>query len=267
MPFNEVGSLRYYTFDLFDQHHLVHGIFTRQGGVSPQPWASLNLGGTVGDARENVVENRRRIFEVMNLPVDSIYDAWQVHGTDVICTDVPRPLDSPHQKGDGILTNRSSVTLFMRFADCVPIFLYDPQKRVAGLVHAGWRGTVDRAAAAAVEQMVSKYGSRPEDIIAGIGPSICVDHYAVGEEVVEAASASFGARAKEVLWQQNGSVHMDLWHANQIVLEESGVGQVEQAGLCTFIHNADWYSHRAEQGSTGRFGALLALGGMEVSWQ
>jgi YfiH family protein len=259
MPFREAGGLRYFTFDSFDRKPLLHGVFTRLGGVSPAPWASLNLGGTVGDSREHVVENRRRIFEQAGRPVESLFDAWQVHGTQVLCVDRPRPLDQAHEKADAILTDRPEITLLMRFADCVPILLYDPVQRVAGLVHAGWRGTVDRAARAAVERMAARYGTAPGDIMAGIGPSICVEHYQVGREVEDAARAVFGAQAGAVLWQKNGSAHFDLWQANQIVLESCGVRQIEQSGQCTFCHNEEWYSHRAEKGQTGRFGALLAL--------
>lgn len=259
MPFHEAGGLRYYTFETFDRHGLPHGIFTRRGGVSPQPWASLNLGGLSGDPRENVIENRRRIFDVFGRPVETIFDAWQVHGRDVLAADRPRPLDSPHQKADGILTDRPEVSLFMRFADCVPVLLFDPVHQAVGLVHAGWRGTLNRAAAAAVERMTAEYGTRPGDVLAGIGPSICVEHYQVGQEVVEAARAAFGARAGEVLGQSNGAAHLDLWAGNRIVLEEAGMQSVEVAELCTAEHTGDWYSHRAERGQTGRFGAILYL--------
>jgi polyphenol oxidase len=260
MPFREAGSLKYFYFDSFDRADLVQGIYTRHGGVSPAPWASLNLGGTVGDERENVVENRQRIFESCSRPVESIYDPWQVHGTDVICVEKPRPLTSPHQKADVILTNRVEVTLLMRFADCVPIALYDPVKQVIGLVHAGWRGTIAGTAAAAVQSMVSHYQCEAQNILAGIGPSICVDHYQVGEEVVTAVRENFGdIDAEKVLWKNNGSYHFDLWRANQIVLEKSGVWQIEQAGICSYCCNDDWYSHRAENGKTGRFGAILGL--------
>ncbi len=261
MRFNEAGGLRYYTFEHFDQHGLLHGLFTRHGGVSPAPWSSLNLGGTVGDTRDNVIENRRRIFAVFDRPVESIFDSWQVHGREVICAEQPRPLDGVHQKADAILTSRREITLFMRFADCVPIFLYDPVQQVIGIVHAGWRGTVDRAAAAAVECMSSRYGSRPADLLAGIGPSICVDHYEIGQSaaVVEAVRASFGQDAATVLLRANGSIHFNLWKANQVVLEAAGVRKIEQSGLCTFCNNQDWYSHRAEKGKTGRYGALLAI--------
>lgn len=261
MKFHEAGALRYYSFDLFDQYDIPHGLFTRHGGVSPAPWYSLNLGGTVGDTRDHVIENRRRIFRVFDRPVGSIFDSWQVHGHEVLCAEEPRPLDDLHQKGDAILTNRREITLFMRFADCVPVFLFDPVKRVIGIVHAGWRGTVERAAAAAVERMSSRYGSRPADLLAGIGPSICVNHYEIGQShlVTEAVRDTFGNDAPVVLQQRNGATHFDLWKANQVVLEAAGVRHIEQSELCTYCHNQDWYSHRAEKGITGRYGALMAL--------
>lgn len=261
MPFHQAGALRYFTFDLFDQYGLIHGLFTRLGGVSPAPWDSLNLGGTVGDERANVIENRRRLFEALDRPVESIFDSWQVHGREVICADRPRPLDAPHPKADAILTDHPQITLFMRFADCVPILLYDPVRRVAGMVHAGWQGTVSFASTAAVEHMQAVYGSRPGDLLAGIGPSICVHHYEIGRgpDVVTAVERAFAGDAPAVLDKSNGSVHLDLWKANQIVLERSGVRHIEQSGLCTYCHNADWYSHRAGKGKTGRYGALLAI--------
>lgn len=259
MPFHSRQSLRYFTFPSLGDQNIIHGMFTRHGGVSPQPWASLNQGGLVGDERSHVVENRRRIFAALDLPVESIYDAWQVHGTHVICADQPRPLDAPHEKADAILTDRKGITLFMRFADCVPVVLYDPVKRVIGLVHAGWRGTVERAAGVAVERMQAQYGSRPDDVLACIGPSICTAHYEVGEDVQIAARAAFGEKAEALLLRQNSGIHFDLWSANRLALEEAGVRQVEVAGLCTACHPEDWYSHRAEHGKTGRYGAVIAL--------
>ena len=258
MPFHQSGDLRFFTFDLFDQYGLVHGFFTRHGGVSPSPWDSLNLGGTVGDVRENVVENRKRIFDVMGRSVSSIFDCWQVHGTDVICTEAPRPLDEPHLKADAILTDRPEITLFMRFADCVPILLFDPVRSVTGMVHAGWRGTLDGVVVKAVERMQSQYGSHPADILAGIGPSVCVDHYEVGPEVIEATRKSFGSDFGLVLKPNHQATHLDLWKANQILLERGGVHQIETAGICTFAQKEDWFSHRGDQGKTGRFGAILA---------
>jgi hypothetical protein len=259
MPFCEPDALRYFTFESFDAAGVPHGIFSRRGGVSPQPWSSLNLGGTVGDDPANVAVNRERAFGVMNRPLASMFDAWLVHGNEVLCADTPRQPDILPQYADAILTDQPHITLFMRFADCVPIALYDPQRKVAGLVHAGWPGTVKRVAAAAVEAMQARYGSKPVDILAGIGPSIAVHHYPVGPNVIEQVQDAFGTDAPVLLPADNNATHFDLWAANQLILQQAGVRQIEISGLCTACHTEDWYSHRAEQGKTGRFGMVIFL--------
>jgi YfiH family protein len=259
MAYHELDQLRYYAFDLLGETNVVQGLFTRQGGISPAPWDSLNLGGTVGDSRENVIENRKRIFDHFGRPVESIFDVWQVHGTNVIASDTPRPLDGVHQKADAILTDRPEITLFMRFADCVPIFLHDPVRKVIGIVHAGWQGTVKKVCAVTVQAMADQYGCRPENILAGIGPSICVEQYEVRSDVADQVEQAFGSDAGALLQRQNGSIHLDLWEANRIILEQSGVRQIQVSGVCTASDTSSWYSHRAEGGKTGRFGALLAL--------
>ncbi len=263
MPFREDLGLRAYQFDLYADCAIEHGIFTRRGGVSPQPWASLNLGGTVGDERAHVVENRRRIFEFARRPVESIYDVWQVHGTHVICSRSPRPLDQPHLQADAILTDQANVTLFMRFADCVPILLHDPLRGIIGIVHAGWKGTVAGIAAVTVERMKAEFGSQPANIIAGIGPSICRDEYQVGAEVIERVRERFGDETSGVLSNREDQTFLDLWGANQRILEKSGVrtDHIQVAAICTARNLADWYSHRGEGGKTGRFGAYIALKG------
>ncbi len=261
MPFVEQPPLRYWTSNLLTAAGIPHGVFTRRGGVSPPPWASLNLGNTVGDDRERVQENLRRVFAALGRSLASRYDVWQVHGRAVVCAQAPRAPDQPHRQADAILTDRPEVTLVMRFADCVPILLADPVRRVVGLVHAGWRGTVVGAVRAAVEHLVSCYGSRPADLLAVVGPSIGPDHYQVGEEVAQQVRAAFGAAASALLPVFEGRIHFDLWAANRLWLEQAGVRHIEVAGLCTACHLDDWYSHRAEKGKTGRFGAVIGLPG------
>jgi YfiH family protein len=177
----------------------------------------------------------------------------------VVCVDAPRDPALPHIRADILLTDRPEVTLFMRFADCVPILLYDPVKQVVGLAHAGWLGTVRQVVKTAVEAMRIHYGSLPEDLIAGIGPSIAAHHYEVGLEVVEQVRRTFGGQAESLLPSRNGAVQFDLWAANCLALENCGVRKIEISGLCTACHTEDWYSHRKEQGKTGRFGVLIAL--------
>ena len=258
MPFSANNGLRYYTFDSLP-NTVVHGVLTRQGGVSPAPWHSLNVGGTVGDDRERVQENRTRSFEALGRRLDSLFDVWQVHSADVVFSEAPRPPGVDHHKADVIFTDRPEVTLYMRFADCVPVLLHDPKKHVVGIAHAGWLGTVRGVSSAAVSAMRERYGSKPEDILAAIGPSIGVDHYEVGPDVIAQVEQAFGDASRKLIEMHNGKTHLDLWAANRMQLEQSGVGQVEVAGICTACHLDDWYSHRAEKGKTGRFGALIAL--------
>ncbi|HVN55359.1 MAG TPA: peptidoglycan editing factor PgeF [Anaerolineaceae bacterium] len=260
MSFKERDGLRYFQFETLRDLGVVQAIFTRRGGVSPAPWNTLNLGGTVGDEVACVVENRRRCFAAVDRKVESLFDVWQVHSANVICTVSPRPLQSAHQKADAILTDRPEITLFMRFADCVPIFLFDPKRRAVGLVHAGWVGTVNQIARAAVNAMRARYGSHPEDIYAGIGPSICASHYPVGEDVAEQVRQVFGADVAQILWQGKSQSHLDLWEANRLILVSAGIRKIEVSEVCTAEHPEDWYSHRGEQGKTGRFGAIIALG-------
>ena len=254
----QTGSLVYYQFKSLLQPNLVHGVFTRHGGVSPDPWRSLNLGGTVGDAPDRVTENHKRLFSALDRPINSVFDVWQVHSADVVVADGPRN-DRPHTKGDIILTDDPGVTLLMRFADCVPIILFDPHKRAIGIAHAGWLGTVRRAAEVTIQAMVQTFQSDPADILAGLGPSIGSDHYAVGGEVVEQLEVSFGREASRHLAQRNGITYLDLWSANQALLQGQGVEHIEIAKICTACHVKDWYSHRSEDGRTGRFGAVIAL--------
>jgi hypothetical protein len=255
------GVVRYFAFESLENAGVIQAVYTRCGGVSKAPFASLNTGGTVGDEPDAVAENRKRCFTSLNLNIETMFDVWQVHSNEVVFAEAPRPAGQPHQRADVILTDRPGVTVFMRFADCVPVFLVDPVRRVIGMVHAGWVGSVNRISAVAVQAMTRQYGCRPGDVLAAIGPSIGVEHYPIGEEVVEQVKQSFGDDSNKLLVKYEDGIHLDLWKTNQLVLEAQGIRQVEQGGICTACHLEDWFSHRGEAGRTGRFGALLALAG------
>ncbi len=259
MVFSQQNGLRYYRFESFDGALVTHAVFTRQGGTSPKPWASLNMGSLVGDATDRVEANRRRAFQAVGRDPNSMYDVWQVHSASVVRVDKPRPADAVHIQADGLITNQPGVTLFMRFVDCVPLLLFDPVRRVVGLVHAGWRGTVKKIAVTAVQEMVAGYGSRATDIRAGIGPSISARMYEVGEEVVAQVREAFGPQAERLLPKFKQRVSFDLWEANRILLAEAGLVQIENSGVCTASNLQDWFSYRAEEAPTGRFGVLIGL--------
>ncbi len=261
MPFSQVGPVRYFQFDSLSGIH--NAVVTRSGGVSVQPWSSLNIGGTVGDDPESVARNKTILFDALNLDEGSVYDVWQVHGNRVVVTDQPRSPSVPHLQADAILTDRPGITLLMRFADCVPILLWDPVKSVVGIAHAGWKGTLNRVAEAAVIKMNSHYGCNPGDIRAAIGPSIAAHHYQVGAEVVTQVRAAFPHDNQRLLsafsWDGNMGAELDLWEANRLVLLQSNVENIEISGVCTACNPQDWFSHRRDRGKTGRFAATIRL--------
>jgi hypothetical protein len=257
---HQPDSIRFFTTSLFPEELVTQAFFTRLGGVSEGIHTSLNMGLTVGDAPEKVYRNRELAFQLMGRDPRTLSDSWLVHGTETVVYQSPR---SPDQKvppqADIVLTDRAEVSLFMRYADCVPVALLDPQKGAVALAHAGWRGAVLQVARRAVEKMAAVYGSKPADLLAAIGPSISPQRYEVGPEVVEQVRAAFGPEAKELLPQFGDATHFDLWKANQLSLLRAGVRQIDLAGICTYDHAGEWYSHRAAGGKTGRFGVLLAL--------
>src|SRR3990172_9345637 len=256
MPLAQAGALRVFRFDSFSETRIQHGVLSRKGGVSPPPWDSLNAGGTVGDDPARVKENRHRVFRSLDLDPASAYDVWQVHSADILVVEAPRG-EAAVVKADGMVTQTPGVTLFMRFADCVPILLVDPVRGSVGMAHAGWLGTVRQTARQLVRTMVEACGSKPQDLQAGLGPSIAAHHYPVGRDVVERFESELGPAAKAHFHIVNGRTHLDLWSANRAQLEAEGVRQVEVSGVCTACDLDVWYSHRGEEGRTGRFAALL----------
>jgi YfiH family protein len=252
------GDLVYYQFGFWPT--LQHGIFTRQGGMSSEPWASLNMGGNVGDDPANVRRNHDLMYDSLDLNASRACTVWQVHSTDVVVAD--RPIrDGKHlTQADGIITDWLDNPLTMRFADCTPLLFHDPVQGVIGMAHAGWRGTVKGVGANTVRMMVQTYGCKPANIQAGIGPSIGPNHYQVGEEVVDAVHAHFETIDNLIRRDpDDGTAYLNLWAANRLDLERAGVEQIEVAGICTAEHVDEFFSHRAEKGRTGRFGAVLSL--------
>jgi hypothetical protein len=255
----EANGLRYYQFEGLPADQVDHAVFTRLGGASSGAYSALNLGGTVGDKPEAVVENHRRLFKAAGRDYESRFDVWQVHGTTMVYSDQPRSQDQKHQPADGIFTDNPEVTLIMRFADCVPLVLYDPVNRAVGLVHAGWQGTLLRIGELAVDYMRERFNSDPANLFAGIGPSICGSCYEVGEDVRERFLKTFEADGRSFFSERNGSLYLDLWGANAYSLRKAGVRQIEQSGLCTAENLDEWYSYRKEKGFTGRFGVVIGL--------
>lgn len=257
MQLCERGGVRFFTFTSFPNGDLTHAVFGRAGGVSPAPFDSLNMSISTGDSLENVRENRRRALAAAGVKAAAVATLWQVHGTEVVVV-AAQPGD-PLTQADALITNERSVTLFLRFADCVPILLFDPVRRVTGIAHAGWRGTVAGMAQNVVRAMVAKYGCIAADILAGIGPAVGPARYEVGAEVADAARAAF-PHESDILQVRAGKTYLDLWTANAAALRSAGVSSIEVAQLCTAENNNEFFSHRGDNGQSGRFGALIGMG-------
>lgn len=261
---DEVAVFRFAS--LASAHVLLHAISTRLGGASLPPYDTLNLSWTTGDDAQTVEENHRRLCSTLGIPRSALVSPRQVHGANVRRVGA---MDRGHimPDCDALITDVPGVALLLRFADCVPILLFDPQNQAIGLAHAGWRGTVAAIGAQAVRRMQQEFGSKPEEIIAALGPSIGPCCYAVGTEVAEAVTTFVSDRegllraAPHQLGHAglDAPVVLDLWEANRRALASAGVGQIEVSGICTSCHNDRFFSHRAGRGRTGHHGALMYI--------
>jgi len=257
-------AVKYYQFRQWPE--LTHALFTRKGGISQGPWAALNVGGTNGDRVEAVLHNHVLMYDALGVNGARACTVWLVHGADTVIVDGPVRGRRWVALADAMITDKPDTPLVMRYADCTPIFYYDSTRGVIGLAHAGWRGTVSGVASNVVRAMVQAYGCRTQNIQAAIGPCIGPESYQVGEEVVDAVKsyfgsveASMGTDALITRNERDGSAYFNLWAANQRDLVNAGVEQVEIAGICTAQNTEEFFSHRAEKGRTGRFGAVIAL--------
>jgi YfiH family protein len=247
----------WYQFEELESHGVAHAFLTRLGGVSAPPFDTLNLGHTVEDDLAAVEENHARAFAALEIERRQVISPYQVHGVHVRL--VGRAHTGTVQPAtDGLLTTTPGVALLLRFADCVPVLLFDPARRAAALVHSGWKSTAGNIAAAAVKALVRHVGSQPGDLWAGIGPAIGACCYEVGEEMADTIS-QIDPEGIKALQRRDGGLYLDLPGLVQAQLAEAGVKQVVMSGVCTACHTEEWFSHRAENGRTGRFGALVML--------
>ena len=255
-------------FSLLPDDLVLHAVSARLGGVSKAPFASLNLGLHVGDDTAAVQRNRELFAGSLGLRAKDIVTPEQVHGTVV-----QRVGEAQRGRGsmsyedaipgvDALITDEPGLPLMLCFADCVPLFFLDPDRPAVGIAHGGWKGTLGRIAQKTVEAMEREFATKPEHCLAAIGPSIGPCCYEVGESVQEECKKAFPEDWPKLLCTQaDGSVHLDLWEANRLQLLAAGLdaAQIDCAEECTCCKSNWFYSYRAEGGTTGRIGAMIAL--------
>ncbi len=240
---------------LFAKHHIT-GIFSeRQGGISPAPFDSLNLGLNLGDTDENVQHNLNQLCTAAQLPIP--HRSRQVHGTShLLCEG--EGLQHSHQ-ADILITRTAESAVAVRTADCLPILLIDKQARVAAAVHAGWRGTVQNIAAIAIQKM-QEYGAKPEHILACLGPCIAASCFEVGLDTANALSHSH-PQAQQYIYYKDNKARVDIQAINALQLQSSSlkINNIESIKCCTSCLPERFFSYRRDGIYSGRQLAIVAL--------
>mgnify|MGYP002800798602 CR=1 FL=1 len=263
------GNTPYLEYPLLKETGIVrHGFSTRLGGVSQGCYASLNLSFDRRDREACVRENFRRIGEAIGVRCEDMVMTRQTHTTNVrVVTDADRGKGIVRERDytdvDGLVTDVPGICLVTSYADCVPLYFVDPVRKVVGLSHSGWRGTVGKIGKRTVLLMQEAFGSDPADILAAVGPSVCMDCYEVSGDVIDKVKDAFD----EPYWKQlffrkpNGKYQLDLWKANELIFREAGIRQEHMAvtNVCTHCNSEILYSHRAAGDKRGNLCAFLAL--------
>ena len=271
----EAGTVTpFLEFPLFKNTGIVrHGFSTRLGGVSKGYYSSMNLSFERGDDPEAVRENFRRMGAAIGVSCEDMVLSKQTHTTNVrIVTEEDRGKgilkERDYTDVDGLITDVPGLVLATFYADCVPLLFVDPVHHAIGCSHSGWRGTVGEMGKKTVEAMREAYGSRPEDIFAAIGPSICQDCYEVGKDVAEPFEKLFSQERyqdvslKNILTEKvNGKYQLDLWRANEAIFLGAGIlkEHLSMTDICTCCNPSYLFSHRASKGRRGNLAAFLML--------
>lgn len=269
---NEKDEVSYITFPKLAAYDddLIHAFSTRLGGVSKEHLGTMNLSFTRGDDRENVMENHRRFAAVVGYDETKLVFSNQVHLTHfhkVTEEDCGKGItrESDIKEIDGLVTDAPGIPIITFYADCVPLFFYDPVKKVIAMAHSGWKGTVERIGAKMVAFMEAEYGCESRDIVCAIAPSICQKCYEVSEDVALRFLEIFGeAYGEELLYQkENGKYQLNLHKACEITLLEAGIlpEHMDITDLCTCCNPDFLFSHRASHGMRGNLAGVMMIRG------
>lgn len=237
-----------------------NGFSTRLGGVSPFPENDLNLAGFNEDRRENIYENRSRFLRLFDEPF-RIAAVYQVHGDAIKHVANESDITDSDDRADAMISDLNGILLGIKTADCVPIIIGDRATGSFASIHAGWRGTAASIARKTIEQLGSKFGSRPENMIAAIGPAACVRNYEIGDDVMTAFRDNFIHAGEYFTHTRPGHALIDLEKANRDQLIAAGISDqnIFSAPFCTMERTDLFFSYRREKATNGKTGRLLTV--------
>lgn len=261
-----VPVIKYKAFEQFED--VIHGFSTRLGGVSKEHLYSLNLSFSRGDNRENVITNNLRFAKALGYNYENRVFSDQVHDINIYCVDekdIGKGITKENdiKNIDGLVTNVKNIPLITFYADCVPLYFYDFENKVVGLAHSGWKGTVKNIALGMIKTMCQVYGSKVDNIICAIGPSICMDCYEVSADVAEQFINAYNPEEINnlLLDKGNGKYQLDLHMACRYNLMNAGIldNNISMPDICTCCNPEVLYSHRASNGLRGNLAAVIML--------
>lgn len=261
MKYKLSNNIEYLAINLADETELFSFFTTRSNGVSTGEYTSMNLGNTSDDDPSLVYQNREKLCNMMGVDFANLIIPRQTHSSNVFIVDQSFLSLSKEERllrlndTDALITNVPEICIGVTTADCVPVLIYDPAKRVFAAIHAGWKGTVGHIAAKTIEKMQQEYGCNPALMVAAIGPSISAEKFEVGDEVVERfESEGYDINTISYRNPSTGKAHIDLWKANSIQLVEAGINpkNVKIAGICTYSNPDRFFSARRQTIHSGR---------------
>lgn len=255
---HKVGIIRFKPFK--DLDFIECAFSTRLGGVSTGYSESMSFCYDRGDSRENVLENFRIFSKAIKISPDRLVYSKQTHTTNVLYVDESNAgmgvtKERNYDNIDGLITDKKNLCLVTSFADCVPVIFVDKKRHVIGSAHSGWRGTVGNITRNVVEQMGQKFGTKPEDLVSFIGPSICMDCYEISEDVAEEFKKAYSKEEQKhiLLDKKNDHYQLNLHMANYYNMLNAGIKpeSINVTNICTCCNKDLLFSHRASKGKRG----------------
>lgn len=250
------GRLSVFKFESFRKYKsITHFVTTKEG------WVAGDKPRFTGDQESDYTEYRKELASSGEWKVNQFVFPRQSHSDQVVVINSDNR-SAAISDTDALITNERGIFVCVQTADCVPVLLFDTQKKVVAAIHAGWRGTVSKIVQKTILRMAQEFDCNPDDLVAGIGPSIHMHAYEVGPEVVKSIEAGFPNSSSLLKPSLNtGHAYFDLWEANKTVLIESGIAEenIEVMGLCSYEHSNLFYSARRDGSDTGRMVSGIKL--------